>query len=176
MNRFEIGHIHIISCLPFLAVCLLAVRTNAMVTTTTSTIMSVIDIWLLSWTKSVLKWIIILGQIEYRILFIWWKLNESNTKYHLLIKKIFKYYLNTLKYSNKFVQNCKFSGSLNFSKLENMFYLKRILHILALINNNFELTFCLRNIVQISLCFLKIQSIFHQIISEYSDQNIWLFE
>jgi len=48
-------------------------------------------------------------------------------EYYLLIKKIFEYYSNTLKYSNiriysnKFAQNCKFFGSLNFSKPENMF-------------------------------------------------------
>ena len=76
---------------------------------------------------SVLKRIFILGRIEYRILFVWWKLNESNIEYYSLIKKIFEYYSNTLKYSNiriysnKFAQNCKFFGSLNFSKPENMF-------------------------------------------------------
>ena len=82
---------------------------------------------LIACPKSVLKRIIILGRIEYRILFVWWKLNESNIEYYSLIKKIFEYYSNTLKYSNiriysnKFAQNCKFSGSLKFSKPENMF-------------------------------------------------------
>ena len=45
--------------------------------------------------SSVLKHIFILGWIKYRILFVWWKLNESNIEYYLLIKKIFKYYSNT---------------------------------------------------------------------------------
>jgi len=44
---------------------------------------------------AVLKRIFILGQIEYQILFVWWKLNKSNMEYYLLIKKIFKYISNT---------------------------------------------------------------------------------
>ena len=51
---------------------------------------------------AVLKRIIILGRIEYRILFVWWKLNESNIEYYSVIKKIFEYYSNTLEYSNLF--------------------------------------------------------------------------
>ena len=68
----------------------------------------------------VLKRIFILGRIEYRILFVWWKLNESNIEYYSLIKKIFEYYLNTWKYlniriySNKFAKKCKGFGIQSF--------------------------------------------------------------
>ena len=70
--------------------------------------------------SSVLKRIFILGRIEYRILFVWWKLNESNIEYYSLIKKIFEYYSNTWKYlniqiySNKFAKNCIGFGIKNF--------------------------------------------------------------
>ena len=82
-------------------------------------------------SEPVLKRIIILGRIEYRILFVWWKLNESNIEYYSLIKKIFEYYSNTLKYSNiriysnKFAQNCKFSGSVNVYKTWNYTLIKK---------------------------------------------------
>ena len=71
-------------------------------------------------TSTVLKRIIILGRIEYRILFVWWKLNESNIKYYSVIKKIFEYYSNIWKYSNiriysnKFAKKCKGFGIQNF--------------------------------------------------------------
>ena len=77
--------------------------------------------------EAVLKRIFILGRIKYRILFVWWKLNESNIEYYSLMKKIFKYYSNTWKYSNiriysnKFGKKCKVSESKIFIYPKNTF-------------------------------------------------------
>ena len=108
-----------------------------------------------------LKRIFILGRIEYRILFVWWKLNESNIEYYSLIKKIFEYYSNTWKYSNiriysnKFAKNVKVSESKIFTYPKNTFQSERIFHILTLINKNYRSSPCSQNIVQISSLFLK---------------------
>ena len=80
---------------------------------------------------TVLKRIFILGRIEYRILFVWWKLNESNIEYYSLIKKIFEYYSNTWKYSNiriysnRFAKNVKVSESKIFIYPENTFLIRK---------------------------------------------------
>ena len=132
--------------------------------------------------QTVLKRIIILGRIKYRILFIWWKLNESNIEYYSLIKKIFEYYSNTWKYSNiriysnKFAKNVMVSESKIFTYPKNTFKSERIFHMLTLINKNYRSTPCSQNSVQILSLFLKNKVFFHQIISEYSDQNIRIFE
>ena len=120
---------------------------------------------------SVLKRIINLGRIEYRILFVWWKLNESNFEYYSLIKKIFEYYSNTLKYSNiriysnKFAQNPQFSGSLKtLQNLQTYFNWKQFCtYWLSSIR-----TMKLENIVQILSLFLKKSSIF-------PSNNFWIF-
>ena len=124
--------------------------------------------------RSVLKRIFILGRIEYRILFVWWKLNESNIEYYSLIKKIFEYYSNTWKYSNiriysnKFAKNVKLSESKIFTYPENTFQSERIFHILTLINKNYRSSPCSQNIAQILYLFLKNLSIL-------TSNNFWIF-
>ena len=74
-----------------------------------------------------------------------------------------QYYSNSLKYSkiqiysNKFTQNCKFSGSLNFYKTwKHILFQNSFPHfILALINKNNEVITSLQNIIQILSLFLK---------------------